>query len=51
MLDHVGERAAAARIEASVAKTLTAGIGLTRDLGGTGTTATITRELVKNLGA
>ena len=51
MLDHVGERAAAAQIEHSVVKTLQAGIGLTRDLGGDGNTASITRELIKNLGA
>ncbi|QEL18423.1 isocitrate/isopropylmalate dehydrogenase family protein [Limnoglobus roseus] len=51
MLDHVGERDAGARIEASVAKTLQRGIGLTRDLGGDGTTATITRELIANLTA
>ncbi len=50
MLDHVGERAAAARIESSVARTLEAGVGLTRDLGGSGTTATITEQLVRNLG-
>lgn len=51
LLDHVGERAAAARIEAAVARTLEKGVGLTRDLGGDGTTATITDEIVRNLGA
>ncbi len=51
MLDHVGERAAAARIEASVHKTLEKGVGLTRDLGGDGTTDTVTRELIANLAA
>jgi len=51
MLDHVGERAAAARIEAAVAKTLKAGIGLTRDLGGTGGTASLTAEIIRHLGA
>jgi isocitrate dehydrogenase (NAD+) len=51
MLDHVGERNAAEKIERSVAKTLQAGVGLTRDLGGSGNTASITTELVKNLGA
>ena len=51
MLDHVGERAAAQKIEAAVVKTLQAGAGLTRDLGGTGTTASITAEMVKHLGA
>lgn len=51
MLDHVGERKAAAAIERAVVRTLEAGIGLTRDLGGTGNTATITDEIVRNLGA
>ena len=50
MLEHVGHRAAAERIERSVARTLEAKVGLTRDLGGDGTTATITEQLVKNLG-
>jgi isocitrate dehydrogenase (NAD+) len=49
LLDHVGERAAADRIERAVVRTLQAKVGLTRDLGGTGTTETITGELVKNL--
>lgn len=49
MLDHVGRHDAAARIERAVARTLQAGVGLTPDLGGTGTTATITDELVRNL--
>ena len=51
LLDHIGERGAAGRIERAVARTLEAGVGLTRDLGGDGTTATITEQLVKNLGA
>lgn len=49
LLDHVGERGAAERIERAVARTLERGAGLTRDLGGTGTTATITDEIVRNL--
>lgn len=49
MLDHLGQRAAAERIECSVRKTLAARIGLTRDLRGDGTTATITDRLVANL--
>src|SRR5262245_434508 len=49
MLNHIGQRQAAAQIEASVRATLRAGKRLTRDLGGDGTTATITRELVANL--
>jgi isocitrate dehydrogenase (NAD+) len=51
MLDHVGERKAAERIEHAVEATLKAGVGLTRDLGGTGNTASITAEIVKHLGA
>ena len=49
MLDHIGERAAAARIEQAVLKTLADGVGLTRDLGGDGTTATITEAIVRNM--
>ena len=49
LLDHVGHRDAAGRIESAVRKTLERGVGLTRDLGGDGTTETITRELVGNL--
>ena len=51
LLDHIGHRDAAARVERAVAKTLEAGVGLTRDLGGDGNTATITEQLVKNLAA
>jgi isocitrate dehydrogenase (NAD+) len=50
MLEHVGQRAAARRIESSVEKTLQAGVGLTSDLGGDGTTQTITEQLIRNLG-
>jgi isocitrate dehydrogenase (NAD+) len=49
MLEHIGERQAAERIEKSVVKTLQAGKGLTRDLGGDGSTATITEQLIANL--
>ena len=49
MLDHVGERTAAAKIESAVAATLRAGLDLTRDLKGTGTTSSLTAELVRNL--
>jgi isocitrate dehydrogenase (NAD+) len=49
MLDHIGQRQAAQRIEQSVMLTLAAGVGLTRDLGGDGTTATITEQLIHNL--
>ena len=51
MLEHVGQHVAASRIERSVLSTLEKGIGLTRDLGGDGTTATITEQIIKNLGA
>lgn len=49
MLEHVGYREAAARIEQSVRVTLQKGVGLTRDLGGDGNTATITQQLIANL--
>src|SRR6478672_5060981 len=51
MLDHVGAREAARRIERSVRRTLEKRVGLTRDLGGDGNTETITRELIANLAA
>jgi len=51
MLDHIGERTSAARIERAVVATLQAGIGLTRDLGGNGTTVSITDEIIKHLHA
>jgi isocitrate dehydrogenase (NAD+) len=51
LLEHVGHRTASARVEAAVMKTLEAGVGLTRDLGGDGNTATITEQIIKNLGA
>jgi isocitrate dehydrogenase (NAD+) len=49
LLEHIGQRRAAARIEESVRRTLSAGRGLTRDLGGDGNTATITERLIANL--
>src|SRR5437763_14921575 len=49
LLEYIGQRHAAERIEASVRRTLQAGRGLTRDLGGTGTTATIREQLIANL--
>lgn len=51
LLEHIGQRRAAQRIEASVRRTLAAGRGLTRDLGGDGSTATITEQLIANLPA
>jgi isocitrate dehydrogenase (NAD+) len=49
MLEHIGQREPSVRIEESVRRTLRAGVGLTRDLGGDGNTATITQRLVANL--
>jgi isocitrate dehydrogenase (NAD+) len=49
MLEYVGQRRAAQRIEDSVQRTLQAGRGLTPDLGGSGTTTTLTEELIANL--
>lgn len=49
LLDYIGQRAAAQRIEAAVLKTLERRIGLTRDLGGDGTTATITEQIISHL--
>jgi isocitrate dehydrogenase (NAD+) len=49
MLDHIGQRAAAQRVEASVRKTLAAKKGLTPDLGGDGNTATLTERLAENV--
>lgn len=49
MLDHIGRRDAAHRIEDAVLRTLQRGIGLTRDLGGTGTTKSVTEEIIANL--
>jgi isocitrate dehydrogenase (NAD+) len=46
MLRHIGQAAAAQRIERAVWAVLEADRGLTRDLGGDGTTATITERLV-----
>jgi isocitrate dehydrogenase (NAD+) len=49
MLEHVGQRVAAERIEQAVLRTLEKGEGLTRDLGGNGNTATITEQIIRNL--
>jgi isocitrate dehydrogenase (NAD+) len=49
LLHHIGQPQIGDRIEHSVRRTLERGEGLTRDLGGTGTTATLTRELIGNL--
>ena len=49
LLDHIGHREAARRIEAAVMDTLARGRGLTRDLGGQGTTRSLTDEIVAGL--
>jgi isocitrate dehydrogenase (NAD+) len=49
MLDHIGQRQAALRIEEAVRKTLPDKKVLTRDLGGAGNTATLTERLIANL--
>jgi isocitrate dehydrogenase (NAD+) len=50
MLEHIGQGTAARRIEEAVRRTLQAGVGLTKDLKGTGTTATLTQQIIMNLG-
>ncbi len=49
LLEHIGQTRATRRIEEAVRRTLQAGRGLTRDLGGDGTTASLTEELIGNL--
>ncbi|MCC6419151.1 MAG: isocitrate/isopropylmalate dehydrogenase family protein [Gemmataceae bacterium] len=49
LLEHIGQAQTARRIEQSVVRTLQAGRNLTRDLGGTGNTQTLTDELIANL--
>jgi isocitrate dehydrogenase (NAD+) len=49
LLQYIGQARAAQRIEEAVRRTLRAGRGLTRDLGGDGTTATITQQLISNM--
>jgi isocitrate dehydrogenase (NAD+) len=51
LLEHIGQPQAGRRIEEAVIRTLQAGKGLTRDLGGSGTTTSITLELIANLPA
>jgi isocitrate dehydrogenase (NAD+) len=51
LLDHVGQREAARRVETAVERTLAARRGLTRDLGGQGTTRSLTDAIVANLKA
>jgi isocitrate dehydrogenase (NAD+) len=49
LLDHIGHRDAAQVVELAVIRTLDRGEGLTRDLGGTGSTRTITDRIMANL--
>jgi len=49
LLEHIGQRDPSQRIESAVRKTLQAKRGLTRDLGGEGTTATLTEQIIQNL--
>jgi len=49
MLEHVGHREAATQIERAVLRTLERREGLTRDLGGEGSTHTITEAIIANL--
>src|SRR5205085_11385170 len=51
LLEHVGQRQVAARIEEAVRVTLRKGQGLTRDLGGDGTTRSVTEQIIANLPA
>ena len=49
LLDHVGQREAGRRVETAVMRALERGRGLTRDLGGDGTTRTITDAIIASL--
>lgn len=49
MLDHIGQGECATKIRNSIKKVLEQKIGLTPDLGGTGTTDTITEAIIANL--
>jgi len=49
LLDHIGHREAARRVENAVERTLAARHGLTRDLGGQGTTRSLTDQIIANL--
>jgi isocitrate dehydrogenase (NAD+) len=51
MLEHIGQREASEKVEEAVRCTLQAKRGLTRDLGGDGTTATLTERIIENLDA
>lgn len=49
LLEYIGQRRAATAVEQAVRETLRKNVGLTRDLGGTGTTKTITEQIIANL--
>lgn len=49
MLDYLGEKEAAQRIRQAITTVLAAGTATTPDLGGTGTTATLTEAIIKAL--
>jgi isocitrate dehydrogenase (NAD+) len=49
LLEHIGQFHVAQRIEEAVRRTLQARVGLTRDLGGNGTTASLTERIVGHL--
>jgi isocitrate dehydrogenase (NAD+) len=49
MLEHIGQPQVGQRIETAVRRTLKEGVGLTRDLGGNGTTASLTEQVIANL--
>lgn len=49
MLQHIGQHEAARRIRQAVGATLAAGTDLTPDLGGRGTTVSMTRAIIANL--
>ncbi len=49
MLVHIGQPESARRVESAVRQTLEKGVGLTRDLGGNGTTATLTEQIIRNV--
>jgi len=46
MLEHLGEREAAARLMAAIERVTAAGAPLTRDLGGTATTREVTDAVI-----
>jgi isocitrate dehydrogenase (NAD+) len=49
LLENIGQSQPAHRIEHAIRQTLQAGRGLTRDLGGDGTTASLTEQIIGNL--